>query len=62
VLVDLEALLPSHGRARAEPRRPISCSTTHSSVPVVLARPADLETALLNLLDNALKFSPPAES
>jgi two-component system sensor histidine kinase ChvG len=29
-------------------------------VPVVLARPADLETALLNLLDNALKFSPPS--
>jgi len=30
-----------------------------SSIPVIYARPADLETALLNLLDNALKFSPP---
>jgi len=30
-----------------------------SSIPVILARPADLEMALLNLLDNALKFSPP---
>ncbi|HEY5374048.1 MAG TPA: ATP-binding protein [Polyangiaceae bacterium] len=30
-----------------------------SSVPVILARPADLEAALLNLIDNALKFSPP---
>ena len=30
-----------------------------SSIPVIAARPADLEAALLNLLDNALKFSPP---
>ncbi len=29
------------------------------SVPAILARPADLEAALLNLIDNALKFSPP---
>ena len=29
-----------------------------SSIPVIFARPADLEAALLNLLDNALKFSP----
>ena len=30
-----------------------------SSITSILARPADLETALLNLLDNALKFSAP---
>ena len=30
-----------------------------SSIPVIFARPVDLEAALLNLLDNALKFSPP---
>lgn len=32
-----------------------------STIPVVLAREADLETALSNLLDNALRFSPPGE-
>ncbi|HWA71725.1 MAG TPA: ATP-binding protein [Polyangiaceae bacterium] len=30
-----------------------------SSIPVVRGREADLETALLNLLDNALRYSPP---
>jgi two-component system sensor histidine kinase ChvG len=30
-----------------------------SSIPVIRGREADLETALLNLLDNALRYSPP---
>jgi two-component system, OmpR family, sensor histidine kinase ChvG len=58
VLVDLEALV-RHAVERSQgPDGSVVLDYT-SSVPVIFARPADLETALLNLLDNALKFSPP---
>jgi two-component system sensor histidine kinase ChvG len=33
-----------------------------SSIPVIRGREADLETALLNLLDNALRYSPPEKA
>ena len=58
VLVDLEALVR---RAVARSQGPDGGVVLDyaSSIPVIFARPADLETALLNLLDNALKFSPP---
>jgi len=58
VLVDLEALVRRTVERAQSPEGSIALDYT-SSVPVVAARPADLETALLNLLDNALKFSPP---
>ena len=59
VLVDLEALVRRTVERAQSPEGSITLDYA-SSVPVVLARPADLETALLNLLDNALKFSPAA--
>jgi two-component system, OmpR family, sensor histidine kinase ChvG len=61
VLVDLEALVRRAVERAQSPDGSIVLDYA-SSVPVVPARPADLETALLNLLDNALKFSPPGQS
>lgn len=59
VLVDLEALVRRAVERSQGPDGSVVLEYT-SSIPVIFARPADLETALLNLLDNALKFSPPA--
>ncbi|HKO48702.1 MAG TPA: HAMP domain-containing sensor histidine kinase [Polyangiaceae bacterium] len=58
VLVDLEALVRRAVERSQGPDGSVALEYT-SSIPVIFARPADLETALLNLLDNALKFSPP---
>jgi len=58
VLVDLETLVRRAVERSQGPEGSIRLDY-RSSIPVILARPADLETALLNLLDNALKFSPP---
>jgi two-component system sensor histidine kinase ChvG len=58
VLVDLEALVRRAVERSQGPDGSVVLDYT-SCIPVILARPADLETALLNLLDNALKFSPP---
>ncbi len=58
VLVDLEALVRRAVERSQSPDGSVVLDYA-SSVPVILARPADLEAALLNLLDNALKFSPP---
>lgn len=56
-VVDLRALV-ERARARSEgPDTPIRLSF-ESSIGSILAREADLETALLNLLDNAQRFSP----
>jgi len=57
-LVDLEALVRRAVERSQGPDGGVVLDYT-SSIPVIFARPADLETALLNLLDNALKFSPP---
>jgi len=59
VLVDLEALVRRVVERSQGPDGSVVLDYA-SSVPVIFARPADLETALFNLLDNALKFSPPA--
>jgi len=58
VLVDLEALVRRAVERSQGPDGNVVLDY-RSSIPVILARPVDLETALLNLLDNALKFSPP---
>jgi two-component system sensor histidine kinase ChvG len=58
VLVDLEALVRRTVERSQGPEESIVLDYA-SSVPVILARPADLEAALSNLIDNALKFSPP---
>jgi two-component system, OmpR family, sensor histidine kinase ChvG len=58
VLVDLEALVRRAVERSQGPDGNVVLEYS-SSIPVIFARPADLETALLNLLDNALKFSPP---
>jgi len=58
VLVDLEALVRRVVERSQGPDGSVVLDYA-SSIPVILARPADLETALFNLLDNALKFSPP---
>jgi two-component system sensor histidine kinase ChvG len=58
VLVDLETLVRRAVERSQGPDGSVVLDYS-SSIPVILARPADLETALLNLLDNALKFSPP---
>jgi len=58
VLVDLEALVRRAVERSQGPDGSVVLDYS-SSIPVIFARPADLETALLNLLDNALKFSPP---
>lgn len=58
VLVDLEALVRRAVERSQGPDGSVELDYT-SSIPVISARAADLETALLNLLDNALKFSPP---
>lgn len=56
-LVDLEALVRRAVERSQGPDGSVVLDYT-SSIPVIFARPADLETALLNLLDNALRFSP----
>src|SRR6478735_2211359 len=58
MLVDLEALVRRAVERSQGPDGSVLLDYP-SSIPVILARPADLETALYNLLDNALKFSPP---
>ena len=58
VLVELELLVRRAVERSQGPDGSVELDYT-SSIPVIFARPADLETALLNLLDNALKFSPP---
>ena len=58
VLVDLEALVRRAVERSQGPDGGVVLDYA-SSIPVIPARPADLEAALLNLLDNALKFSPP---
>ena len=57
VLVDLEALVRRSVERSQGPDGGVLLDYA-SSVPVIFARPTDLEAALLNLLDNALKFSP----
>jgi two-component system sensor histidine kinase ChvG len=57
VLVDLEALVRRAVERSQGPDGAVLLDYA-SSVPVIFARPADLEAALLNVLDNALKFSP----
>ena len=59
VLVDLEALVRRAVERCQGPDGGVVLDYD-SSVPVIFARPVDLEAALLNLIDNALKFSPAA--
>lgn len=58
VLVDLEALVRRAVERSQGPDGGVRLDYV-SSIPVIPARPRDLEAALLNLLDNALRFSPP---
>ena len=58
VLVDLEALVRRAVERSQGPDGSVVLDYA-SSIPVIFARPADLETALLNLIDNALRFSAP---
>jgi two-component system sensor histidine kinase ChvG len=58
VLVELEALVRRAIERSQGPDGNVVLDF-RSSIPQIFARPADLETALLNLLDNALRFSPP---
>ena len=58
VLVELEALVRRAIERSQGPDGNVVLDF-RSSIPVIFARPADLETALLNLLDNALRFSAP---
>jgi two-component system sensor histidine kinase ChvG len=57
----LVAVEPLVRRVVQRAEGPSSKITLHyqSSIPVIRCREADLETALLNLLDNALRYSPP---
>ena len=57
VLVDLEALVRRVVERSQGPDGSVRLDYA-SSIPVIFARPSDLETALLNLIDNGLKFSP----
>ena len=57
VLVDLEALVRRAVERSQGPDGGVLLDYA-ASLPVIFARPADLEAALLNLIDNALKFSP----
>ncbi len=56
VLVDLEALVRRAVERSQGPDGSVVLDYA-ASLPVIFARPADLEAALLNLIDNALKFS-----
>ncbi|MEO6598458.1 MAG: ATP-binding protein [Polyangiaceae bacterium] len=58
ILVDLHALVRRAVERSQGPDGGVVLDYP-SSVQVIFARPADLEAALLNLIDNALKFSPP---
>ena len=55
--IDLPALLERVRERAGGPSRLIELRY-HASLPAIRAREADLETALLNLLDNAVRFSP----
>jgi two-component system sensor histidine kinase ChvG len=57
-LVDLEALLGRVTERASGPEQPIELRYK-ASARFLRAREMDLETALLNLLDNAVRFSPP---
>ncbi|AUX44294.1 histidine kinase [Sorangium cellulosum] len=59
-IVDLEALAARVAERASAPDRPV---VLRYEMPARLmrARQTDLETALLNLVDNAVKFSPPGE-
>jgi two-component system, OmpR family, sensor histidine kinase ChvG len=56
-LVDLEALLARVASRASSPDQPVVVDF-QAPQRLVLARESDLETALLNLLDNAVRFSP----
>jgi two-component system sensor histidine kinase ChvG len=58
--VDLPALLARVAERAGSPDQPINL-TYASAIHSVPAREMDLETALLNLLDNAVRFSPPGQ-
>ena len=56
-LIDLEALLLRTASRASSPDQPVVVEYG-ASQRLIRAREADLETALLNLLDNAVRFSP----
>jgi len=58
--VDLPALVTRATERASTPDQPVTL-TWQATVDVVLGRATDLETALINLLDNAVRFSPPGE-
>lgn len=57
VLIDLEALAQRVVARHSEPEQPVHLDYALNTR-FVRARETDLETALMNLVDNALKFSP----
>ena len=58
--VDLPALLGRTTERASAPDQPVDLRY-RAAVRQIRVREADLETALLNLLDNAVRFSPPGE-
>jgi len=56
-VVDLDTLLRRVGERAAAPDRPVRV-TYRAASRLVRAREADLETALLNVVENAVRFSP----
>jgi two-component system sensor histidine kinase ChvG len=60
-VIDLEALALRVAERMSAPDQPVEL---RYSMPIrfMRARETDLETALMNLVDNAVKFSPPGES
>jgi two-component system sensor histidine kinase ChvG len=59
-LIDLEALLARVVERAGSPERPVELRY-RASARFLRARETDLETALLNLVENAVRFSPPGE-
>ncbi|WP_437668859.1 sensor histidine kinase [Sorangium sp. So ce131] len=59
-IVDLEALAARVAERASTPDQPVALRY-ETPARMIRARQADLETALLNLVDNAVKFSPPGE-
>ncbi|WP_437520538.1 ATP-binding protein [Sorangium sp. So ce726] len=60
-VLDLEALVARVVERRASPGQPVELRY-EMRIRLLRARQTDLETALLNLVDNAVKFSPPGEA
>ncbi|MDC0676987.1 sensor histidine kinase [Sorangium atrum] len=60
-VLDLEALVARVVERRASPGQPVELRY-EMRTRLLRARQTDLETALLNLVDNAVKFSPPGEA